>query len=125
MARTKKVERATKPRAAEVITREHTINLHRKLWKLQFKRRAPRAVKVIRKFAQKIMGTTDVRIDVTLNKAIWSQGVTNPPKRMRIQLHRRRNEDEDSDNKLYTLVTYVPVESFKGLIAKAIEANEE
>ena len=29
-------------------------------------------------------------------------------------LARKRNEDEDAANKLYTLVTHVPVESFKG-----------
>merc|ERR1712008_242773 len=29
--------------------------------------------------------------------------------------HRKRNEDEDSAQKLYTLVTFVPVDSFKGL----------
>jgi large subunit ribosomal protein L31e len=114
-----------KARAAEVITREYTINLHKRLYKLQFKKRAPRAVSEIRKFAQKIMGTSDVRIDVGLNKAVWDQGITNPPRRMRVQLHRKRNEDEESENKLYTLVTYVPVAEFKGLGAKTIEAAEE
>lgn len=40
-----------------------------------FKRRAPRAIKEIRKFAMKEMGTPDVRIDTRLNKAVWSKGV--------------------------------------------------
>lgn len=40
-----------------------------------FKRRAPRAIKEIRKFAEKMMGTPDVRVDTRLNKHIWSQGV--------------------------------------------------
>ena len=35
---------------------------------------------------------------------------------MRVRLHRRRNEDEDSAHKFYTLVTHVDVESFKGII---------
>ena len=39
------------------------------------------------------------------------------PFRVRVRLARKRNEDEDSPNKLYTLVTYVPVTSFKGKLA--------
>lgn len=38
----------------------------------------------------------------------------NVPYRMRVRLSRKRNEDEDSPNKLYTLVTYVPVTTCKG-----------
>jgi len=40
-----------------------------------FKKRAPRAIKEIRKFAKKMMGTDDVRIDTRLNKHMWSQGI--------------------------------------------------
>ena len=36
------------------------------------------------------------------------------PFRVRVRLSRRRNEDEDSPHKLYTLVTWVPVEEFHG-----------
>lgn len=38
----------------------------------------------------------------------------NVPYRIRVRLSRKRNEDEDSPNKLYTLVTYVPVTTCKG-----------
>merc|ERR1711983_42375 len=91
----------------EVVTREYTINLHKRLHGIGFKYRAPRAVKEIKKFAEKQMGTKDVRIDTRLNKAIWAQGVRGVPFRMRIRLARLRNEDEDSVHKLYTLVTHV------------------
>ena len=40
--------------------------------------------------------------------------VRNVPFRVRIRLARKRNEDEDSVHKLYTLVTHVPVATFKG-----------
>lgn len=56
-----------------VVSREYTINLHKKLHGITFKKRAPRAVKEIKKFAQKMMKTKDVRVDVKLNKAVWSQ----------------------------------------------------
>lgn len=39
---------------------------------------------------------------------------SNVPFRVRVRLSRKRNEDEESANKLYTLVTYVPVDTFKG-----------
>ena len=83
-------------RAKEVVTREYTVNLHKKLHSTKFKSRAPMAVKEIRKFASKMMGTKDVRLDVSLNKAVWSKGIRNVPTRLRIVVSRRRNEDEDA-----------------------------
>ena len=67
------------------------------------------------------MGTSDVRIDTKLNKAVWAKGIRNVPYRIRVKLSRRRNEDEESTNKLYTLVTHVPVESFKGTVVGHID----
>uniref|UniRef100_H2YLK4 Large ribosomal subunit protein eL31 n=1 Tax=Ciona savignyi TaxID=51511 RepID=H2YLK4_CIOSA len=108
----------------DVVTREYTIHMHKRIHGMGFKKRAPRAVKEIRKFALKMMGTNDVRIDTRLNKFVWSQGVRNVPYRIRVRLARKRNEDEDSANKLYTLVTYVPVASFKGLNTINVDADE-
>jgi large subunit ribosomal protein L31e len=71
------------------------------------------------------MGTEDVRLDVSLNKAVWAKGIRNVPRRVRVRLHRKRNQDEESDHKLYTLVTFVPVESFKTLQTKVIDETEE
>ena len=81
----------------------------------------PRAVKEIKKFVEKQMGTKDVRIDSWLNKAIWAQGVRNPPKRIRVRLMRRRNEDDEAEDKLYTLVEKVDVPGFKGLMTETVE----
>ncbi|XP_052571420.1 60S ribosomal protein L31-like [Peromyscus californicus insignis] len=92
----------------EVVTREHTTNIHKCIHGVGFKKRAPRALKEIQKFAMKEMGTPDVRIDTRLHKAV---GIRNVPYRIRVRLS--RNEDEDSPNKLYTLVNYVPVTTFK------------
>ena len=86
-----------------------------------FKKRAPRALKEVRRFAQKAMRTNDVRIDVKLNKHLWSKGIRNVPRRVRCRLSRRRNEDEDSKEEYYTLVTLVPVTSFRKLETKTVE----
>jgi large subunit ribosomal protein L31e len=67
-----------------------------------------------------MMGTKDVRIDAKLNKAVWAKGVRNVPYRIRVRLSRRRNEDEDAKEKLYTLVQHVEVSSFKGLQTESV-----
>ena len=128
-----------KDHSKTVVTREYTIHLHKRLNSTSFKKRAPKAIKEIRKFAQKHMKTKDVRIDVKLNKAVWAkvrsacgrwrsllharglpavecsgsavggthclthvlllrcaQGIRKVPTRMRIQISRRRNDDEDA-----------------------------
>merc|ERR1712110_648592 len=104
-----------KRKGQEPATRDYTIHLHKYLHKIQFKKRAPRAIREIRKFTGKVMSTKDVRIDTKLNKFVWSSGVRNVPNRVRVRMSRKRNEDEDAKEKMFTLVQHVPVESFKGL----------
>merc|ERR1711890_54622 len=120
-----KREKKPKSTLSEVITREYTINLHKRLHGIGFKYRAPRAIKEVKKFAEKQMGPSDVRIDTRLNKHLWSQGVRNVPFRVRVRLARLRNEDEDSVNKLYTLVTHVNVATFKGLQTENVETSSD
>jgi len=71
-------------------------------------------MKAIRKFAAQAMKTSDVRLDPQLNKQIWTRGIKTVPTRVRVRLSRRRNDDEEAKEKLYTYVSYVPVASFKG-----------
>lgn len=104
-----------KPKSADVVTREYTIHLHKYVHGVGFKKRAPKAIKAVRDFAVKQMGTTDVRLDTQLNKEVWKDGVRNIPRRLRVRLSRRRNEDEDAKEPLYTLATVVKVPTFKGL----------
>ena len=73
-----------------------------------FKKKAPNAIKELRKFAQKAMGTSDVRIDVKLNKHIWSSGIRSVPRRVRVRIARKRNDEEDAKEELYSLVTVAP-----------------
>ncbi|XP_060229303.1 large ribosomal subunit protein eL31-like, partial [Meriones unguiculatus] len=99
----------------EVVTEEYATNIHKHIHGVAFKRRAPGALSEIRKFAMKEMGTPDVRLDTRLSKAVWAKGIRSVPYRIRERLFRKRDEDEDSPNALYTLVTYVPVTTFKDL----------
>jgi len=100
--------------------------MSKRLYGVTFKKRAPRAVREIKLFAKKMMKTDDVRIDAELNKHLFSQGVRNVPKRVRVRLSRRRNEDEEAKEKLYTHVKYIPVErgGFKELQTEVVEDAE-
>eukprot|EP00441_Pelagodinium_beii_P031854 CAMPEP_0197646312 /NCGR_PEP_ID=MMETSP1338-20131121/22849_1 /TAXON_ID=43686 ORGANISM="Pelagodinium beii, Strain RCC1491" /NCGR_SAMPLE_ID=MMETSP1338 /ASSEMBLY_ACC=CAM_ASM_000754 /LENGTH=118 /DNA_ID=CAMNT_0043219933 /DNA_START=70 /DNA_END=426 /DNA_ORIENTATION=- len=104
----------------EPVTRDYTVHLHKHMQKIAFKKRAPRAVRVIRQFAARVMTTKDIRIDTKLNKFLWSNGIRNVPRRVRVRFSRKRNEDEDAKEKMYTLVQHVPVESFKNLQTETV-----
>uniref|UniRef100_A0A8D2CM21 60S ribosomal protein L31 n=1 Tax=Sciurus vulgaris TaxID=55149 RepID=A0A8D2CM21_SCIVU len=84
MAPAKKDGEKKKGRSAinEVVTREYTINIHKLIRGVGFKRRAPRVLKEIQKCAMKEMGTPDVRMDTRLNKAVWAKGIRNVPYQM-------------------------------------------
>lgn len=53
------------------------------------------------------MGVTDVRISPGLNQAVWSRGVKSPPRRIRVRLERKRNDDEGAKEKLYVVASVV------------------
>lgn len=80
--------------------------------KVQFKKKAPRAVTEVRKWVTKMMRTPDVRIDPKLNQFLWNQGIRNLPRRVRVRISRKKNEDEGS-TEMYSLVQHVPLDSFK------------
>merc|ERR1712217_234904 len=103
------------PKELTPVTRDYTVVLHKRVQGVQFKKKAPKALKAVRKFAQENMKTEDVRIDVKLNQFIWSQGIRNVPKRVRLRLRRKKDEDAEAGNKWYTLASLIEVDSFKGL----------
>ncbi|EFA85499.1 S60 ribosomal protein L31 [Heterostelium album PN500] len=127
----------TTPAEKGPITREYTINLHKRLMGTvletnlglirydysTFKDRAPKAVKQIRQFAQEVMKTKDVRLDNKLNTMLWSRGIKQTPNRVRIVLSRKRNDDENAREKFYTLASFVPCKSFKGVVTKVVTEN--
>ncbi|CAN7133126.1 unnamed protein product, partial [Brassica rapa subsp. narinosa] len=84
-----------------------------------FKKKAPKAIKEIRKFAEKAIGRKDVRVDVKLNKQIWSRGI-------RVRVARKRNDDEDAKEEVFSLVTVseIPAEGLSGLGTKVIDEED-
>ena len=92
------------------VTRKLTINLHKQLHGEKFKKKAPKAVKVVKTLAQKMMFTKDVRVDPELNKELWRNGVRNVTKRVSVIFERKKNEEDDeAEEKMYTLVKLAPL----------------
>jgi len=106
---------------ADVVTREYTIHLHKRLHGVTFKKRAPRAIKEIKAFATKAMGTADVRLDPQLNKKVWEQGIKGVPYRLRIRIARKRNDEEGANEKLYSYVQAISVKNPKGMVTTVVE----
>jgi len=113
--KTKKTTGKTRSAIADVVAREYTIHLHKRLHGVTFKKRAPRAIKEIKAFAQKSMGTSDVRLDPQLNKKVWESGIKGVPYRLRVRISRKRNDEEGAKEKLYSYVQAVNVKNAKGL----------
>jgi len=113
----------TRSALQDVVTREYTIHLHKYVHGRSFKKRAPTAVKSVVSFAQREMGTSDVRIDPKLNQALWARGIKSVPHRVRVKLERKRNDEENAKEKLYTYATHVPVDTFKGLQTVTVDAE--
>ena len=97
------------------LTRDFTLNLKKRLHKIQFKKRGKRAINEIRRFAQKEMWTKDVRIDTELNHYVWKNGIRNVPDKVRIRVSKKKNQDEDANEPFFCLVQHVDVEDFSGL----------
>lgn len=118
MVGTKKTSKGkTRSALQDVVTREYTIHLHKRVHGCSFKKRAPKAVKAVIAFATKEMGTLDVRIDPKLNQALWERGIKSVPHRIRVKLERKRNDEENAKEKLYTYASHIPIprEAFKNL----------
>ncbi|CCD53480.1 hypothetical protein BofuT4_P135250.1 [Botrytis cinerea T4] len=106
---------------ADVVAREYTIHLHKRLHGVSFKKRAPKAIKEIKAFATLSMGTTDVRLDPQLNKKVWEAGIKGVPFRLRVRISRKRNDEEGAKEKLYSYVQAVNVQNPKGLHTVVVE----
>ncbi|MGD1837606.1 MAG: 50S ribosomal protein L31e, partial [Nitrososphaeraceae archaeon] len=69
----------------ENLTRIYTINLG-KAWLTPRYRRTDRVVNMIKEFAQKHMKLDVIKIDQELNKKLWKNGKTNPPRKVRVKI---------------------------------------
>jgi large subunit ribosomal protein L31e len=76
--------------------RIYTIPLS-KAWVSPRKKRAPRAIRIIKGFITRHMKPESISISDAVNKRIWSRGIEKPPRRIRI----RAAKDEDGKVSVY------------------------
>ena len=57
MVKEEKAQRERRVKSSDIVTREYTIHLSKRLYGVTFKKRAPRAIREIKLFAQKTMKT--------------------------------------------------------------------
>lgn len=96
---------------------EHTVRLNKETRGKSLKKKSPRAIKAIRKVATKLSGVKDVRLDPSMNELVWSQGIRNPPRRVRIEV-----KVYEQDNQKIAYVSPKSVDGFKGL--KTVKIDE-
>ena len=112
----------------KVVTVETTVRISRKMTNVTHKKRAPRACKILRDHAKRMLGTSDNRIDSKLNKVIWSKGIKSTPHRVRVRMERKvRESTTESDKRgmgrCYTVISFVMPKdgTFKGKQTEIIE----
>jgi large subunit ribosomal protein L31e len=74
----------------EPLTRVHMVPLRRAFEAPKYLR-AKVAIRIIREFTTRHMKATEVKIDKDVNLLLWSRGITNPPRRIKLEMER----DED------------------------------
>ena len=76
--------------SSEPITRVYMVPLRRAFEAAKY-RRTKVAIRVIREFTTRHMKATEVKIEVGVNERLWSRGIGNPPRRIKLEMER----DED------------------------------
>jgi large subunit ribosomal protein L31e len=56
-----------------------------------------------------------------LNKKVWEAGIKGVPYRLRVRISRKRNDEENAKEKLYSYVQAVNVKDAKGLQTALVE----
>jgi large subunit ribosomal protein L31e len=71
----------------EPLTRVYMVPLRRAFEAPKY-RRAKVAIRLIREFTSRHMKATEVKIDVNVNEMLWSRGIGNPPRRIKLEMER-------------------------------------
>lgn len=89
----KAAEEVEKERAVEediVEERVYTVPLGR-AWISPRKKRAPRAVRILRSFIERHMKPESIVVSEGVNERIWSRGIEKPPRQIRVRAVKDRD----------------------------------
>ena len=88
----------------EPLTRVYMVPLRRAFEAPKY-RRTKVAIRIIREFTTRHMKATEVKIEKGVNELLWSRGITNPPRRIRLEMER------DEDGVVFVRLAPEPVSS--------------
>jgi large subunit ribosomal protein L31e len=71
----------------EPLTRVHMVPLRRAFEAPKY-RRTKVAVRLIREFTTRHMKAKEIKIEKDVNLALWSRGIGNPPRRIKLEMER-------------------------------------
>ncbi len=83
-AEKREVAKEEKPAKKELEERIYTVPL-RRAWLVSRRKRAPKAVRILRNFMVRHMKAESVVITNEINEALWSRGIQKPPRRIRVK----------------------------------------
>jgi large subunit ribosomal protein L31e len=69
------------------LERVYTVPLSR-AWITARHKRTPRALHILREFAEKHMKSSEIKIDTGLNEEMWKRGITKPPRRITVKMEK-------------------------------------
>ncbi len=69
----------------ESLSRVYTINLS-KAWLTPEHKRTDRVINMVKEFAIRHMKGGEIKLDQELNREIWKNGKTNPPRKIRVRI---------------------------------------
>jgi len=73
-----------------VVSRIYTVPL-RDAWKASRKRRAERAINLLRSFAMRHMKSDKVKISEEVNELIWERSIQKPPRRIKVLMEKDKD----------------------------------
>ncbi len=76
--------------SSEPLTRIYTVPLRRAFEAPRY-RRTKVAVRLIREFATRHMKSEEVKLDEELNRYLWSRGIRNPPRRVKLEMEKDKD----------------------------------
>lgn len=73
-----------------VLEREYVIPL-REAYEASRRRRAKRAINLIKEFAERHMKASEVKLSEGVNRLVWSRGIEKPPRRIKVVMRKDRD----------------------------------
>ena len=86
----REIEEVKREKEEEIVEeRIYTIPL-RRAWVSPWKKRAPRAIRLIKSFIQRHMKPEALVVSNEVNERIWDRGIEKPPRKIRVRATRNK-----------------------------------